>query len=277
MSQRIRAKKRFSQNFFQDREILDFCLDQLDLGPSDTVLEIGPGKGILTEALLKRVKQVQAIEIDRDLLAYLKRHFAGHPRLHLQEGDFMEFALEQFAPDIPRAERKLIANIPYHLTSPILMKALNESVFKQHLDAQTPYFSEIALMVQKEVAERLEARPGNKSWGALSIATQFAAEVEILAILPKELFQPKPKVDSAFVRLIPRSEMPVEVHDPDFFWRFVRKIFQLRRKTLRNVLKALGLSAEQLTALEADFDLGLRGETLYLVELARLANHCLAV
>lgn len=272
MSNRIRAKKRFSQNFFQDPDALVFCLEMLDLCPEDTVLEIGPGRGILTEELLKRAKHVHAIEIDRDLFSYLERHFLDHPRLSISQGDFMNYDLKEFVPEIPTEQRKLIANIPYHLTSLILMKALNEKVFKQGIDTHTAYFGEIALMVQKEVAERLEAVPGSKAWGALSISTQFAAEVEIVAILPKEMFKPQPKVDSAFVRLVPRREMPINPQNLAFFWRMVRKIFQLRRKTLRNVFKGLGMTPENLDLLGSKFDLRLRGETLDLVKLEELSN-----
>lgn len=267
---KIKAKKHWSQNFFQDPDLLAMTLETLDLQADDKVLEVGPGQGILTEILLEQVGQVWAVEVDPELVAHLKRRFQGEPRLQLTHQDFMRFDLDQFFPEAPLSQRKLVANIPYHLTTPILMKVLNESVFKQGIDENTPYFSDICLMVQKEVAERLCGAPGTKAYGAITVATQFAAEVEILAILPKHLFKPQPNVDSALIRLQPRTEALIQTPHLPLMWKVVRQIYQMRRKTLRNVLKAMGIEQAGLEVIAQNTDLGLRGEVLDLNRLVLL-------
>jgi 16S rRNA (adenine1518-N6/adenine1519-N6)-dimethyltransferase len=266
----IRAKKRWSQNFFQDAELLHLTLAPLELSDQDHVLEIGPGPGVLTEILLDQVAHVTAVEIDPYLYRLLSEKYADHPRLTLIHQDVMRFDFENLFPGVPLEHRKLIANIPYHLTSPIVMKALNEKVFKQGITADTPFFSDICLMVQKEVAERLAAAPGIKAFGALTVSAQYAAEVDILAQLPRHLFKPAPKVDSALVRFQPRTEPPITPVRLDFFWRLVRQIYQMRRKTLRNALRAMGFDN---TFLEAqDYNFGIRGETLNLTALSELSD-----
>lgn len=269
-SPHIRAKKRWSQNFFQDAELLELTLAPLELSDKDHVLEIGPGPGVLTGILLDQVAHVTAVEIDPYLYQLLKEKFADHPRLTLIHQDVMRFDFESLFPGVPLEHRKLIANIPYHLTSPIVMKALNEKEFKQGITPETPFFSDICLMVQKEVAERLAASPGVKAFGALTVSAQYAAEVEILAHLPRHLFRPAPKVDSALVRFQPRTKSPVEPVHLTFFWKLVRQIYQMRRKTLRNGLRAMGFDN---TFLEAqDYDFGIRGETLDIAALSELSN-----
>lgn len=272
MSQIIRAKKYWSQNFFQDPELLALSLDPLELEAADTVIEVGPGQGILTELLLERVQRVIAIEVDPQLLARLRTQYAHEPRLTLLHQDVMRSDFRELLADVPWSRRKLVANIPYHLTTPLLHKALNIPALTQPLDADTPIFADIGLMVQKEVADKLVAQPGEKAYGVLSIQAHFAAQNEILSILPRHLFQPQPKVDSAFVRLQPRQTMPISSTDLNAYWQLVQAIYQQRRKTLRNVLRKLGHSNESLESLSAEFDLGLRGEVFGLEDLARLNN-----
>ncbi len=269
---KIKAKKHWSQNFFQDPELLAMTLETLELDKDDKVLEVGPGQGILTEILLEQVDQVWAVEVDPELVTHLKKRFQGEARLQITQQDFMRFDLDQFFPETPLSQRKMVANIPYHLTTPIVMKVLNESVFKQGIDAQTPYFSDICLMVQKEVAERLCGSPGTKAYGAITVATQFAADVEILAILPKHLFRPQPKVDSALIRLQPRTEALIQTPHLALMWKVVRQIYQMRRKTLRNVLKAMGIEQDGLAEINQTTDLGLRGEVLDLEKLLLLTE-----
>lgn len=272
MSQIIRAKKYWSQNFFQDPELLALSLDPLELEPTDTVIEVGPGQGVLTELLLERVQRVIAIEVDPQLFAQLRQQYAHESRLELLHQDVMRADFRALLAGVPWPQRKLVANIPYHLTTPLLHKALNIPALAQGLDADTPIFSDIGLMVQKEVAEKLVAQPGEKAYGVLSIQAHFAAENEILSILPRHLFQPQPKVDSAFVRLQPRQTMPISATDLSAYWQLVQAIYQQRRKTLRNVLRKLGHSSESLEQLGAEFDLTLRGEVFGLEDLARLNN-----
>ncbi len=267
---RIRAKKRWSQNFFQDPELLRLTLEPLELSAADHVLEIGPGPGVLTDILLEQVAHVTAVEIDPDLYQHLQQRFGDQPHLKLIHQDIMRFDFSDIFADVPLENRKLIANIPYHLTSPILMKSLNEKAFKQGIDPGVPFFSDICLMVQKEVAERLAAEPGIKAFGALSISAQYAADIDILAVLPRHLFKPAPKVDSALVRIQPRTAPVITPENLAFFWRMVRQIYQMRRKTLRNGMKAMGFTGAFLDSLGYDF--GIRGEKLNLQQLSELSD-----
>lgn len=269
-----RPKKRFGQNFFREPALLEAALEPLNLNADDAVLEIGPGRGILTELLLERGAQVLALEIDPELIPLLREKFADQPRLDLRQLDFMHYDLADFYPELPAARRKLIANIPYHLTSPILLKVLNESGFRAGIGPQTPYFSEICLMVQQEVADKLLAPPGTKTYNALSVTVGYAAEVERLADLPRQLFDPPPKVDSSLIRLRPRTIAPVDISHLPAFWSLLARCYQLRRKNLRNVLKSLGHSSEAIESASATsgIDLARRGETLSLQELAQLSN-----
>lgn len=269
-----RPKKRWGQNFFRDPALIESALEPLNLSADDAVLEIGPGRGILTELLLARGAQVLALEIDPELIPLLREKFADQPRLELRQLDFMHYDLNEFYPELPAARRKLIANIPYHLTSPILLKVLNETGFRAGIGPQTPYFSEICLMVQQEVADKLLATPGTKAYNALSVTVGYAAEVERLADLPRQLFDPPPKVDSSLIRLRPRTAPPVEIKDLPAFWHLLARCYQLRRKNLRNVLKSLGHGPEAIEAAAATsgIELARRGETLDLAELARLSN-----
>ncbi|HEY9840018.1 MAG: 16S rRNA (adenine(1518)-N(6)/adenine(1519)-N(6))-dimethyltransferase RsmA [Candidatus Sericytochromatia bacterium] len=267
-----RPKKRWGQNFFQAPDLLLDALAPLQLGPEDVVLEIGPGHGVLTELLLERVSEVLALEIDPELCRLLKQRFADQPRLKLRHLDVMNYEPADFHPQLPLARRKLIANIPYNLTSPILMKVLNEPGLRQGITAVTPFFADICLMVQKEVAEKLLAKPGTKAWNALSATVKYAADTSLLAELPRELFDPMPQVDSALIRLQPHTVPPILLKDPASFWQLLSRIFQLRRKTLRNVVKSLGIDDPDPLSQLTGIDLARRGETLDLEELASLAN-----
>jgi 16S rRNA (adenine1518-N6/adenine1519-N6)-dimethyltransferase len=268
-----RAKRKYSQNFFTDSDTLSVCVDMMKLQPNDHVLEIGPGTGVLTQLLIERVKHLTAIEIDRELLELLQIELSHDDRIELIGGNFMRWPLEPWCERAPLAKRKLVANIPYHLTSDILMKVINEKGLRQSgVHPALPYFSDIFMMVQNEVAQKLVAPPGSKDYGVFNITINLAAEAEVLAILPKEFFTPRPKVDSALIHLRPRLQPVVEIADQSLFWQLVTRIFQLRRKTLRNVLRSLDLAEEVWPALEKHWDLQLRGETLSLTELAALAK-----
>lgn len=268
-----RAKRKYSQNFFTDSETLSLCVDMMKLKSEDHVLEIGPGTGVLTQLLIERVKHLTAIEIDRELLELLQLELAHDDRIELIGGNFMRWPLEPWCERAPLAKRKLVANIPYHLTSEILMKVLNEKGLRQvGVHPDLPYFSDIFMMVQNEVAQKVVALPGSKDYGVFNITINLAAEAQVLAILPKEYFSPRPKVDSALIHLRPRQMPVVSITDHALFWQLVTRIFQLRRKTLRNVLRSLNLPTEAWENLENKWDLQLRGETLNLNELAQLAQ-----
>ncbi|PIQ23317.1 ribosomal RNA small subunit methyltransferase A [bacterium (Candidatus Blackallbacteria) CG17_big_fil_post_rev_8_21_14_2_50_48_46] len=268
-----RAKRKYSQNFFTDPETLALCVDMMKLQAENHVLEIGPGTGVLTQLLIERVRHLTAIEIDRDLLELLRLEYGYAQGLEFVEADFMRWPLEPWAQGLPLAQRKLVANIPYHLTSEIINKVLNlENLKKNGVSAELPWFSDIFLMVQNEVAQKIVSPEGSKDYGVLNIAVNLAAETEVMAILPKELFQPRPKVDSALLHLKPRTQPLVEISDSAGFWRLVTRIFQLRRKTLRNVMRSLDLAAEKVAVLEKKWNLGLRGETYSILDLAELAQ-----
>lgn len=275
MASHPKAKRRFGQNFLVDGTALGRVAEALPIGHDDLVLEIGPGTGLLTEQLLKLAGRVVAVEIDRDLVPRLQQTFGQNPRFQLVEGDFLKL---ETAPLLegPYAHRWVVANIPYYITSPILMRLLNEPAVKQApIAPDTIPFDGIVLMVQKEVADRLVAAPGNKDFGALSVVVQFAAQVERVARVPKGAFRPIPKVDSEIIRLFPRRQDPVPMADRPLFWQVVAAIYSGRRKTLRNSLLRAGLPRETIAGLTHDLDV--RGETLSLAALAELIAHIKAV
>ena len=230
-----------------------------DLG--DRVLEIGPGLGALTEGLLRVAGRVVAVEIDPRLVEALREVVGGHPRLVLVHGDAL--AVDLAALRATYGLNKVVANLPYAVTSPLLMRLLE-------LDGG---WELLLLMVQREVAERLAAEPGTPAYGGLTAAVRFYAEVEPVGVVSRHVFYPRPEVDSALVRLRPRP-FPVLLPDPRAYFRVVRAAFGQRRKTLRNALRAAGWTEAQVDeALAATgIDGGVRGETLPPEALARLAQ-----
>ena len=290
------TKKRFGQNFLVDAGILERIMDGSGITGGDTVLEIGPGIGTMTQAIAERAGKVIAVEIDRDLIPVLERTLAGYGNVTVINKDILETDLETIDGLLPEGgSYKVVANLPYYITTPIIMKLLESSA---------PIES-ITVMVQKEVAERMEAAPGGKEYGALSVAVQYYCEAEILTNVPSCCFLPRPKVDSAVIRLT-RRETPEEIRctqvrknaaaaetakdgtavrtgrtvtvsDPAYMFRLVKAAFAQRRKTLANTLKndpSLGLSREQVTdalnrmGLEED----IRGERLSTARFAELSN-----
>ena len=271
-----RPRKRFGQHFLEPAWVAKL-VNSLDAQPADTFLEIGPGRGALTRPLLPRVHRVVAVEIDRDLAAALRgsedarlqrdgSRGSSDPRLRVVEGDFLDVDLDAILADEPRPVR-VVGNLPYNVSSPILFKLLGA-----HDGGRR--FSDATLMLQREVADRLVARPGTKDYGALAIQVALHADVERVLTLPPGAFRPPPKVTSAVVRL--RFHRPSsDVGDPAIFERLVRGVFLQRRKTLANALKpvadSMGRSASQLLD-AAGIDPIRRPETLSLEEMARLAR-----
>jgi 16S rRNA (adenine1518-N6/adenine1519-N6)-dimethyltransferase len=269
-----RPKKRLGQNFLKDKGVLEKILAAAELTPEDQVLEIGPGRGALTEVLAPHATTLVAVEIDRGLQEHLLPLSAQHPHLDIRFQDFMktEWAELGFQPQRPV---KVVANIPYYITTPILLKLLQAPrIEKEPLTAVPPLAERILLMVQWEVAKRMTAAPGSKDYGSLSVVCQYAAEVSIVTKVPAGAFYPRPEVDSAVVMLKPRATAPVEVNDAARLFRVVRGAFQQRRKTLQNGLLAAGFERPRLEAAVAatGLDLGRRAETLSLAEFAALAN-----
>lgn len=248
------AKKHLGQNFLSDPSILLNIIRSADLSERDTVLEIGPGPGRLTRLLAERVNKVIAIELDPYLYNKLTVELKDLDNVDLVLGDALHYPFEQL-------ERfKVVANIPYYITTPIIFRLL---------DARRSVES-LTLTIQKEVAERIVAGPGTRNYGVLSIMVQFRAEPELMFIIPKEAFRPAPKVDSAVIHMIIRKEPAVSVKDEALFTRVVKTAFAQRRKTLSNSLKVFKGIRDIL--LQAGIDPQRRPETLSLQEFAALSD-----
>ena len=254
------------QHFLRDRAVVDRILDLVRPTAGDLVVEIGPGRGALTQALAVRAGRLLALEIDAPLAAALQQRFAGAGSVEIRQADARQFdyaGLRALVPD-PAGRVLVVGNLPYSVGKPILA-ALVES--RGAID-------EMALMLQKEVAERVAAAPGSKTYGALSVLTQVAASARLAFSVPPGAFSPPPQVDSAVLYLRTHREPPVPVADPARFAAVVRAAFSQRRKSLANALAAgLAVSAESARrqAELAGIDPGRRAETLSLAEFARLA------
>ncbi|MEB3300073.1 MAG: 16S rRNA (adenine(1518)-N(6)/adenine(1519)-N(6))-dimethyltransferase RsmA [Candidatus Sericytochromatia bacterium] len=261
----LRAKRSLGQNFLQDASVLDRILEAAAPGPGDTVLEIGPGKGALTERLLATGARVVAVELDERLRPLLRVLEANHANLRVVWGDIMELSWAELGVS---EGALLVANIPYYLTSPLLLRTLGA---EDANDAVGP-FRRLVLMVQEEVADRLLAQPGTKAWGALTVAVRQRADVARICRVSRGAFRPVPGVDSAVVRLDPLPAWRVPAERPARFRRVVRAVFAQRRKTLRNALRAGGWSVDAVEAACAELDPLVRGETLDLSQLVKVAD-----
>ncbi|MFE4525180.1 16S rRNA (adenine(1518)-N(6)/adenine(1519)-N(6))-dimethyltransferase RsmA [Cytobacillus firmus] len=263
-------KKSLGQNFLIDTNILRRIVDHADLTEESGAIEIGPGIGALTEQLARRSKKVLAFEIDQRLLPILKETLSPYPHVSILNEDVLKA-------DVKTAiEREfegfddimVVANLPYYVTTPIIMKLLEDKL----------PIRGIVCMLQKEVADRISARPGTKEYGSLSIAVQYYTEAETAMIVPKTVFVPQPNVDSAVIKLTKRKEPAVAVKSESFFFRLTKASFAQRRKTLLNNLTSQLPEGKQkkeqiLSALEqANIEPGRRGETLSIEEFARLSD-----
>lgn len=274
----FRAKKRLGQNFLVDPRIPEAIAAAAELSPQDRVLEIGPGQGALTRELAKDAGEVVAVEIDQRLVPTLDQLQRDLPNLRVVWGDFMQTSLADLG--LEEQGLKVVANIPYYITTPILLKLLHaDELARQPLSDLPAQPDRIILMIQKEVADRLLASPGNKDYGSLSVVAQYAAEISPVVRVPRTAFAPRPQVDSMVVMLKPRQQAPVDVPNPSLFFRVVRGSFGQRRKTLLNALKGAGFAADSLKAAfeRMGLDSNRRGETLSLEEFAALARALEAV
>ena len=268
----LKPRRRFGQNFLVDGNTLAKIVGAGNLAAGEAVLEIGAGLGVLTRALAEAVGEagrVVALEVDRDLLPALAETTGDLGQVEIVPGDAMALDWPLFLDThfAGSARVSVVANIPYNITSPLLAALLE----------QRGRLARIVLLVQKEVAARLGAKPGTPDFGALSVFAQFHAEVETVGLVSRRVFFPPPDVDSAIVRLTPRAAPPVAVADEALFFAVVRAAFGQRRKALLNALSgdpALGWSREQAAAAldAAAIDPGRRGETLSLAEFAALAQ-----
>lgn len=263
-------KKSLGQNFLIDTNILNRIVDHAELSDDSGAIEIGPGIGALTEQLARRSKKVVAFEIDQRLLPILEETLAPYPNTKVINQDVLKAdvkgVMEEEFKDVE--DIMVVANLPYYVTTPIIMKLLEDKLPVRG----------IVCMLQKEVADRISARPGTKEYGSLSIAIQYYTEAETVMVVPKTVFVPQPNVDSAVIRLTKRKEPAVSVKSEEFFFKVTKASFAQRRKTLLNNLTSQlpeGKSKKQeiLAALEAvEVDPGRRGETLSIEEFARLSD-----
>ncbi|GAA0138011.1 16S rRNA (adenine(1518)-N(6)/adenine(1519)-N(6)) -dimethyltransferase RsmA [Paenibacillus sp. YSY-4.3] len=262
-------KKSLGQNFLIDQNILAKIIEAAGLDKTKGALEIGPGIGALTEKLAQQARKVTAVEIDQRLLPILEEVLEPYPHVQVVHGDVLKLHLrelfEQQFKDVSGVS--VVANLPYYVTTPILMKLLEEGLPLEH----------IVVMIQKEVAERMAASPGGKAYGSLSIAVQYYSEPELVCIVPHTVFIPQPNVESAVIRLKVRKEPPVSVEDETFFFDVVHASFAQRRKTIANNLKSRFFPKEGRERLEqllakAGIEPSRRAETLSLQEYAVLSN-----
>ena len=250
-----RPRKRFGQNFLHDQAVIEQILAHIDPQPGQHIVEIGPGQGALTRGLLQRAGEIDAIELDRDLLDPLKRMCGPLGTLHLHNADALQFDFRALCTD--DRPLRLVGNLPYNISTPLLF----------HLLEQADVVEDMHFMLQKEVVDRMAAVPGSKAFGRLSVMLQVSCEVTSLFVIGPQSFHPPPKVDSSVVRLRPLAEPLVAADHMAAFGALIGKAFAHRRKTLRNNLKGV-LDAEQIAAL--DIDPGVRAESLTVQDLIRL-------
>jgi len=258
---KLRADKKLGQNFLIDADIVRRIVEAAELTEEDTVLEVGPGIGTLTQGLAESKANVVAVELDKRLLPVLDTTLDGYDNVRIVSGDILQVDIME---TVGQPTFKVCANLPYYITTPIIFALLEKRLPMERLVA----------MVQKEVAERMAAKPGGKDYGALSVAIQYYTEPEIAFIVPPSSFIPAPSVDSAVIVCKRRSKPPVEVCDEALFFRVVKAAFSLRRKMLNNSLKNMGIKGEQVAKwLElAGVDGKRRAETLSLEDFAKLTN-----
>lgn len=258
---KLRADKKLGQNFLIDENIVRNIVAAAELSDKDTVLEVGPGIGTLTQGLAESGASVVAVELDKRLLPVLDTTLEGYDNVRIVNGDILQVDIMQ---TVGVDEFKVCANLPYYITTPIIFALLEKRLPMERLVA----------MVQKEVAERMAAKPGGKDYGALSVAIQYYTEPELAFIVPPSSFIPAPSVDSAVIVCKRREKPPVEVCDEALFFRVVKAAFSLRRKMLNNSLKNMGIKGEQVAKwLElAGVDGKRRAETLSLEDFAALTN-----
>ncbi|KMK74476.1 16S rRNA (adenine(1518)-N(6)/adenine(1519)-N(6))-dimethyltransferase RsmA [Alkalihalobacillus pseudalcaliphilus] len=262
-------KKSLGQNFLIDTNILHNIVDAAKLTSESGVIEVGPGIGALTEQVAKRAKKVVSFEIDQRLLPVLKETLQPYPHIEIVHSDILKADIQATIAEKFEEGQDLmvVANLPYYVTTPILMKLLEEKLPLRG----------IVVMIQAEVAERISAKPGTKEYGSLSLAAQYYAVAEKVMTVPASVFVPRPKVDSAVLRLTIRKETPVNVTDEDFFFKVIQSSFANRRKTILNNLIHNFASKEKKPEIEqslaeANIDPKRRGETLSMEEFAALSE-----
>ncbi len=261
-------QKKFEQNFLIEQGIVEKIVREAGVTKDDFVLEIGPGIGTMTQILCENAREVAAVEIDRKLIPILNDTLSEYDNVTIINDDILKVDINKLAEEKNGGRPiKVVANLPYYITTPIIM-----GLFESHVPLDS-----ITIMVQKEVADRMQTGPGSKDYGALSLAVQFYAKPEIVVNVPPECFMPRPNVGSAVIRLKRHETRPVDVKDEKLMFRIIRASFNQRRKTLANGLNnspEIGYTKEQIAAAIEELGRGasIRGEALTLEEFARLSN-----
>ena len=266
-------QKRFGQNFLTDGNVVEKIVCEAGITKDDFVLEIGPGIGTMTQILCENAREVAAVEIDKNLIPILAETLAPYDNVTVINEDILKVDVRKLAEEKNGGRPiKVVANLPYYITTPIIM-----GLFESHVPLES-----ITIMVQKEVAQRMQVGPGTKDYGALSLAVQFYADAQIVLKVPASCFMPRPNVDSAVIKLVRHEDAPVKVKDEQFMFRVIRAAFNQRRKTLANSLansselngSGHACTREDVTtALEAmGLPAGIRGEALTLAQFGELAD-----
>jgi 16S rRNA (adenine1518-N6/adenine1519-N6)-dimethyltransferase len=258
MSQKShKPRKRFGQNFLHDKMVIQRIVNSINPRQGDHIVEIGPGEGALTELVLDKIGAMNVVELDRDLIPLLKIRFVMYDGLTIHQADALKFDFCQLQTDEKKI--RIIGNLPYNISTPLLF----------HLFDSNHCIQDMHFMLQKEVVDRIVAKPGDSAYGRLGIMMQYFCRSEYVFTVKPGAFRPAPKVDSAIVRLIPHEKPPVEIDDFDEFSKLVNFSFTQRRKTLRNILKGK-LEISQIEAL--GIEPTIRPERLSLEDFTKLAN-----
>ena len=261
-------QKKFGQNFLIDTGVLEGIIDAAQIGKDDFVLEIGPGMGTMTQYLCEAAREVVAVEIDSNLIPILSDTLADYTNVEVMNADILKVDIGKLAQEHNGGKSiKVVANLPYYITTPIIM-----GLFESHVPIDS-----ITIMVQKEVADRMQEGPGSKEYGALSLAVQYYARPEIVLTVPPSCFMPQPKVGSAVIRLTRHEKPPVSVKSEKLMFQVIRASFNQRRKTLANGLNnfgafSIGKEAIQQCIEALGVPVNIRGEALSLEQFARLSD-----
>ena len=264
----FKFQKKFGQNFLIDTHVLEKIIESAGITKDDFVLEIGPGIGTMTQYLCENAREVMAVEIDNNLIPILGETLAAYDNVTVVNEDILKLDIAKVAKEHNNNKPiKVVANLPYYITTPIIM-----GLFESHVPLES-----ITVMVQKEVADRMQSGPGTKDYGALSLAVQYYSKAEIVANVPPNCFMPRPNVGSAVIRLTCHEKAPVDVDDEKLMFKLIRASFNQRRKTLQNGINNapdLNFNKEQVVAALDEMGLvsTIRGEALTLEQFAKLSN-----
>ncbi len=263
----IRAQKKYGQNFLTDEGVLDGIVEAAGVCTDDHVVEIGPGLGSLTKKLAQQASHVTAIEIDKQMIPVLEEELAGFDNINVICADVLKTDLNAIADTYPGENVKVVANLPYYITTPIVTGLLESGI----------HFKSITVMVQTEVAERMQTGPGSKEYGALSLAVQYYSKPEIVLDVPPECFFPMPGVGSSVIKLELYDKPPVEVKDPARMFEIIKASFMQRRKTLSNALQNnpdthIPREKTESALSQMGLDLKIRGEALTLEQFAAFTD-----